>query len=363
VLIMKKQSGFSLIELMVAIAVGMVIVAALSLLFANNSRARQEMEKTSQQIENGRYATMTLRDDLRLAGYYGEMSTSGLAVPAAVPDPSDTTDAGVSDALRIAVQGYHFGKDGTLNSTVPAGVTALLTDLRPNTDIIVLRRTSTCYAGEASCSAMDTSTQKYFQTTLCATHLQNITNATKLFVIGTDAPTFSTSNANISGLGYAPVFLAKRDCATAAVTRAFYVHIYYVANNDVAGDGIPTLKMVSLGANSFGAPVAIAEGIETLQVEYGVDTDADGTPDSWSADPGFGLAAGPAATAWSQVTAVKLHVLARNPQSSPQWSDTRAYVLGTTSTADNTFGPFNDAYKRHVYSNMARVVNVAGRLE
>jgi type IV pilus assembly protein PilW len=38
-------------------------------------------------------------------------------------------------------------------------------------------------------------------------------------------------------------------------------------------------------------------------------------------------------------------------------------VLGSAATTDNTFGPFNDAYKRHAYTSVVRLVNVAGRLE
>jgi type IV pilus assembly protein PilW len=361
------QAGFTLIELMVSVVVGMVIVASLALMFANNSRARQEMEKTSQQIENGRYTTQTLRDDLRLAGYYGELNPKLLSAPASVPDPSATDDASVSAALPLSVQGYHFGKDSASYSTLPTGVSSLLTDIRPNTDVLVVRRVSTCYSGpttaESSCSSMDTSLNKYFQTTLCSTHLTNITDATKLFVIGEDSAVFKTTNPSVST--YTPTFFAQKDCSTAAVTRAFYLHIYYIANNDVSGDGIPTLKMVSLGATAFNSPVALAEGVETLQIEYGVDSTGDGSPDAWTTDPSAGAAnAAAAVAAWSQVTAVKLHVLARNTQSSTgQFIDSRSYVLGSTASTDNTFGPYNDGYKRHVYTTVVRLVNVAGRLE
>jgi type IV pilus assembly protein PilW len=325
------------------------------------------MEKTSQQIENGRYTTQTLRDDLRLAGYYGEFMPTLLGTPTAVPDPSATDDASVAAALPFAVQGYHFGKDSASYSTLPAGVTALLTDRRANSDVLVIRRTSTCYAGpttaESSCSTMDTTLMKYFQTTLCGTHLTNVSDPTKLFAIGTDSAVFTTSNPAIST--FTPPYFAQKDCTTPAVTRAFYVHIYYVANNDVAGDGIPTLKMVSLGSDAFNSPVAIAEGIETIQVEYGMDTTGDGAPDAWKPDPSAGAAdAAAAALAWSQVTALKLHVLARNTDASTgQFKDTRSYVLGGVASTDNTFGPYNDAYKRHVYTTVARMVNVAGRLE
>jgi type IV pilus assembly protein PilW len=128
--------------------------------------------------------------------------------------------------------------------------------------------------------------------------------------------------------------------------------------------------MVSLGANAFGSPVAIAEGIETMQLEWGLDdgtggaTQGDGVPDNWKADPTSGfVAAADQVTAWQRVTAVKVHLIARNPQpSTGQFTDTRTYVLGSAGSTDNTFGPYNDGYKRHVYSTVVRIANVAGRL-
>jgi type IV pilus assembly protein PilW len=371
----RAQGGFSLIELMVSIVLGLVIVASLALLFANSSRARQETEKTNQQIENGRYASQYLLQDLRLAGYFGEFSPASIGVPGAVPDPSAADAASLSAALPIAVQGYHFGKNAATASALPAGVAALLTDLRANSDVLVLRRTSTCMAGAAGCDAMDTASRTYFQTTLCQAQLSALAPANQ-FVVGTTNSVFTTTNPAVLT---APTFLAQRDCATAAGTRTLYVRIYYVANNDNAGDGIPTLKVVELGAGAFNAPVPIAEGIETMQIEYGVDTNADGAPEIYTPDPAnqaykFNAADAnpvwPAATgypgapaAWHEVTALKVHMLARNTLTSGGFSDTRTYVLGSAATTDNTFGPFNDAYKRHAYTSVVRLVNVAGRLE
>jgi type IV pilus assembly protein PilW len=350
------QAGFSLIELMVSVVVGMAIIAALALLFANSSRARLETEKTSQQIENGRYANQYLRDELRLAGYFGEFSPTALATPLAMPDPSATDDAAVAAAMPLAVQGYHFGVSST--TALPAGVVSLLTDRRASSDVLVVRRISTCVAGpttaEASCSNMDTSNYKYFQTSLCQTQLTNLP-ATSQYVLGTDNSVFTTTNPLVTST---PTYLAQKDCTTPAVTRMYQLRIYYVANNDVAGDGIPTLKMVQLGSTAFAAPVAIAEGIETMQVEYGVDTTGDGTPDNYVADVGVTPAD------WLKVTAVKLRLLARNTQPTRgMTADPRTYIMGSTAATDNTFGPYSDEYKRHLYTTVVRLVNVAERLE
>ena len=78
---LRKQQGMSLIELMISITIGMVVMTAVALVFVNTSRARAEVERTSRQIENGRYAIELLSDDLRLAGFYGELNTSTLTTP------------------------------------------------------------------------------------------------------------------------------------------------------------------------------------------------------------------------------------------------------------------------------------------
>jgi type IV pilus assembly protein PilW len=205
---------------------------------------------------------------------------------------------------------------------------------------------------------MNTGSHLYFQTTLCQSQMTNLGPSLQ-FVISATSSVFTTTNPAVTT---APTYLAQRDCTTAALTRAFFVHIYYVANNDVAGDGIPTLKRVALGATSFSSPVAIAEGIETMQIEYGLDDGtnggvaADGAPDSWSIDPSTG-------TVFQKVTALKVHLLARNTQSTGTFTDTRTYILGSVASTDNTFGPYNDAYKRHAYSTVVRLTNVGGRRE
>src|SRR5206468_5764842 len=109
--------------------------------------------------ENGRYASQALLEDVRLAGYFGEFNPANLSVTA-LPDPSATSLASLAAAIPVHVQGYHVGKVAASANAIPTAVTALLPDLRANTDVLVLRRVSTCSAGpttgtkDASCDAM-----------------------------------------------------------------------------------------------------------------------------------------------------------------------------------------------------------------
>jgi len=55
---------------------------------------------------------------------------------------------------------------------------------------------------------------------------------------------------------------------------------------------------------------------------------------------------------------VKFFVLARSTATTPGWTDSKSYQLAGT-----TYGPFNDQYKRHVFSSSVRLNNVSGRRE
>ena len=82
----QRQHGLSIIELMIAITIGLIILTGLSLMFVNSSTNTRELVKTAQQLENGRYAIETIRQDLMLAGFYGQFSSLPTA-PTVAPDP------------------------------------------------------------------------------------------------------------------------------------------------------------------------------------------------------------------------------------------------------------------------------------
>src|SRR3990167_10249767 len=64
------QSGFSLIELMVAMVISLLIMGAVLTLFLDVTRTNDEMAKTNIQIENGRFAIQLLQSDLSHAGFW-----------------------------------------------------------------------------------------------------------------------------------------------------------------------------------------------------------------------------------------------------------------------------------------------------
>jgi type IV pilus assembly protein PilW len=66
---------------------------------------------------------------------------------------------------------------------------------------------------------------------------------------------------------------------------------------------------------------------------------------------------------WANVVAVRINLLARNGEASPGFTDAKTYTLGLDAAgAPITYTP-NDAYHRHAYSTLVRVVNVSQRRE
>jgi len=133
---MRRMAGTSLVEIMIAIALGMMIMAALAVIFANSSRQRTEMERSSRQIENGRYAMDLISEDIRLAGFYGELNVkqpSLFPVPGALPNPCSTTQSDWIAGIPLHIQGYDDGS-GLSGSCAP------FYPPTPANDVLVVRR-------------------------------------------------------------------------------------------------------------------------------------------------------------------------------------------------------------------------------
>jgi type IV pilus assembly protein PilW len=333
--------GFTLVELMVALAIASVLLLALAAMFIGMSTSRNELDKSSRQIEGGRYAVQVLSDEIRHAGWYGALATAP-TLPGSVtslPDPCSNTLATVQNSIGLPLQGYAGGASSPLTCIDAAA------GYKPNTAVIVVRRADT------SISAA-TATSPYFniQTSGCAG------DAIAYVFDAWNSGSFTLhSNASPGCLPLVSAPLAK--------IAPVYVHIFYISTCSQAdctaggADTVPTLKRIDLTIGGTTAPVSIIDGIENMQFDYGVDTaGTDGTPDSYVATP-----ATTAVGTWGNVMAVRIHLIARNIDTTPGYSDTKTYSLGLAGT----FTPSGSetGYRRHAYTALVRVNNPSGRRE
>lgn len=345
------QAGYTIIELMVAITLGLMILATLVTIFDRNNRARAEIERANQQTDNGRFALQLLSDELHNAGYFAEFNPGTVinpdsqllpSIPTTIPDPCASDVASLNSNIAVPVQGY----DNPPSASVPG----CLSDVRARTDILVVRRASTCAIGDPGCDPL-VAGAPYLEASTCDSELQQA--STGHFVLDTNA-------ANLTNAVH------RMHCATASAWHQYRTHIYFVANNDKPNDGVPTLKRAELGAGGF-TIVPLVEGVENLQIEYGLDTTVPttGMPAVYTAAPGIYNGCAPAACVnyWRNTVAAKVHVLARNTTATPGYVDSKTYTLGLLAdgVTPNTLGPYNDGFKRHAYDGVAWLTNVSGR--
>jgi type IV pilus assembly protein PilW len=248
----QRNAGFSLIELMIGVALGLIVLAALTSFFVSTSANRHEIERTSRQIENGRFAIDTLRSELHLAGFYAELQQGGATWQ--MPNPCATDLASMGFVLGppllipLPISGY----------AMDAAMPGCLTDKVPNTDVVVIRRFNT----EVTPPAAPVAAQYYFQPSRCQSD--------------------STTLPWVFNAGSSGAFTLRRvDCGGQASLYRFRVSIFYLRTWSVTvGDKVPTLVKLELDNGAINV-YPMVEGIQDMRFEYGIDTNDDGGPDEY----------------------------------------------------------------------------------
>jgi type IV pilus assembly protein PilW len=389
----RNEGGFTLVELMISMAIGLFIVLALVTLLANVSRNNGEMGKTNRVIENGRFSLQLLEADVAhtafWAGYIPQFDDLVRAavptdVPSAVPDPclglASWDDAYKANLIGVPIQAYEIPAIVPTPSLPVCGTRVV--NPQPSTDVLVVRHTDTCAAGVGNCAAA-TPGDVMMQVDRCTdSSSPNFTSTS--FVLGTTSFT-----------------LHNRDCLTPADQYRYVSNLYYVRNYAVTpGDAVPTLMRSRFTGTGHAAPEALIEGVQGFRVEFGIDNLSDtggavnfGNAITWAdtsnlnspTNRGDGLpdtyvacttAAPCTADQLMNAVAAKIHVLVRSEKPTPGYTDSKVYCLGSSCpppTASSCpaaganprplMGPFCDGFKRHLFTQTVRLVNVSTRRE
>ncbi len=373
----RAQSGFSLVELMVSIVIGLVILAAMVALFVNSSGSNRELARANSLIENGRLAIELLESDVVHAGYWGAYMPTfddqtfedvPADTPTAVPDPClayDTpwTAAHAHEPGARAGQRVRLGRRLRRRRGRQAG------------------RARTCWwSGTRSCAKPGRAAT--------AKPTSRATSTSSPRAAPTDAVRyrFGTDDDTVFDLN-------QMDCAADTEKRKFVSeHLLHPRLGGHRRRRHPDARALVVQPGRRDVPaqqeaVAMIEGIEGFRVELGIDDRSNayageptGTPVDYTVevdwlDPdtrttptnrGDGSPDGAFVTCTTadpctvdqlmNVTAVKIYVLVRSREAAPNYTDTKTYQVG-----DTVMGPFNDGFKRHVYVSTLRLPNIAGR--
>lgn len=308
--------GFSLIELMIGLTIGIFLLLALQGVLISSSNNRKTNDRTSELQTNGRYALGYLKRELQHARYPGNTWAEPTA-PSGLGAITNECEAGSAANLR---QGVWGANDTNPFSTVVSGSACIPTSAySTGTDVLVVRR--------ASFTPVTTLADNTLYVRSAYERLQSFK--------GTAAPAFT---------GVTPFADFRLE------TGVYYVSPYTISATE--NPRVPALWRSFLTTGPAMQSQLVAGGIEDMQIEYGRFTTDDNiryyTADN--VDPAA-TSATTAATGWDDVKAVRLWLLVRNSMPEKDYTNTSTYNLGTKSVT------VNDSYRRQVFSTVVTLRN------
>jgi type IV pilus assembly protein PilW len=244
---LRHSNGFSLTELMIAVVLGLTLLAAFLVVLERCRTGFAANESVARLQDSARHALSVLVPDIELAGFYGFTNRPVARLASPLPAGAHACGTGFAVALRVPVEGsdnsFRLGGDAR--------------DCEP-----------TASAGGASATA-DTLTVRHaaaFTSAARAGRLQIYSHA-----LAAAGPLLLFADGRAPG----PV---DSDHAV----RDLEIRSYYIANNSVERPAWPALRVKALtesrGAAQF-RDEEILPGIEDLQLEFGVmSAGADGAP-------------------------------------------------------------------------------------
>lgn len=317
----RDQAGITLIELMIAMLIGLLLVAGAFQIFMSSKQTYRVQESLSRLQENGRFAAAQVQRELRMAGYAGCLTS--------INNLLDTTGAGYSDALFDFTQPMHGweysgtgpGDTHVVGSLTPTGVPlgswqdragealdANLQDLVvPGSDVFVVKRaeeeTGVTASGNTPANANNISLTgnsgipagTIVLVTDCAGAdvFQNRSNENSASL--TRGATGSPGNKNPGTNNFSHQYSGDMQIFRVA-SDAYFIGI--------GTSGRPSLYRMRFGS---GLPVAagnveeLVEGVESMQLLYGEDTDGDRALD--------GYVTADAVSSWDNVIAMRIDLL------------------------------------------------------
>ena len=308
-----RERGMSLAELMIAMTLGLLLTAGIATLFTQTRESFNQDEQVANMQANLRFAIEVVVQEATMAGFWG-----GVLEPVSITNDS-TLDVGTDCG---------------------AGTDAWAFD--PMTPITSVDNASAA----AAHAAFDCITEAEFSPT---TDVLGIKRVRGLAI--EDDPNQCVHDFNATALTTGTVYLADNGIigllfehpksATYTVdgcveNREYAPSVLYIRDHSITeGDGIPTLcrKYLEMAATPTMSTECLVEGIEQLQIEFGLDNNADGLPERY--------VSAPTAAQLDVVTAIRVHLLARSLRPQPGYDNPKTYVLGNT-----TFTPDDNYYRR-----------------
>ena len=304
--------GYSLIELMIASAIGLFLVGVVSAAFI----ASQSSEKTGaagQEIStNGDYAMSVIRRDLLLAGFQGITWATPTAPTTTIGTiTNECLAAGFATNLRQNLWGS--------NDANPFSATCIPAANYSTGDVLVVRHASVNTTAAASRAA----NVIYFRSAYERGEVYK----------GTTVPT---------GQVQTPFF------DYALETNVYYISPYTVSAAE--SPLVPALYRLTLGAGPAMSAQLLASNIQDMQIQYGRYT-TDLNTRYYNANSITGTSTDALAGEWDDVSVVQIWLLVRGTLPEPGYVNTSTYTMGDKTVT------VNDGYRRQLFSAVVHLRN------
>ena len=303
----KRSGGFTLIELMVAIAIGLFVIAVVIQGFVATSGTTNTNSLVAESSTNGRHALEAIKREVRHAALHRLVwdSTQFVTDDAALSAKDFGCGAGFVTALEKGIEGFNDNNPYAATCLRKANDREYLRG-----DVLVLRRTN------LEPSATFDSGAPYVRTAY---------GAASLF----------TGSAGAEG----PLLLQPR-FDYRLVSDIYFVNAF--TNSSTESPRVPALYRLTLaaGSNPLMVPELVASNVEHFQVQYAV-TDTAGNTRYYNAN---------AVADWNAVTTARVWVLTRDSSPDP------GLVSGKYTIGDVVYEP-KDNFRRSVYTTTIAIRN------
>ena len=371
-----SMGGLTLVELLVAITLGAIILGGAMTLFVNNRDTYNTTNELSRLQETARYALDMMVKDIRMAGYFGcadRGDTVTLNVPVGTPgelwdfnlDPGAGAIIPAIEGFEAAFAANEFmpsGFDVTVGTNGPGGqvlagtdaitlryIAGSMIDVAPANGTLDYQVTADVVNGASSTITADSTTGLALNQVVAITDC----GGSDIFQI-TAAPTATTVQANALSRGY--------NAASSPMIAPYVGVRYYVGDNGrgPGGEVYPSLyrTIITPGALTESSQ-ELFEGVEVMQILYGVDTSGNGIPDSYVRSGDVPLSTADPASNWANIVSVRISIVVRTVDQYGRDTDLNTYTVNDHDGALRPrFDPVNDNRRRRVFTTTTMVRNL-----
>ncbi len=309
----EPQRGMSLVELMVALGIGLFLLAGAVSVFGKTRDLYRTNDAAARLQETARYAMSTIEADLRMANYWGLMSSADAVDNGPALDEANLPEVDPLYVLPAELNAYAvpISQCGAMWAVkLPAYVEA-------NDD-----------AYGYTCAAFGTAVPGSDQLTIRRASTEVIAPA----ALAASAGQIKLQSSRVRGTLFASGVSPADYTPPTSESRALIANGYYVDQDSNERAGTPSLRRKQLevagGATVMG-DLQIVPGVEDLQVEFGADFNDDQNAD-YFVQPNTVIPAGDA------IVSVRVWLLVRAEQQET------GFIDGNTYSYASRVGP--DAY-------------------